>query len=258
MVALESLEFGAGRPVIILHGLFGSARNWATIARRLGESRRAIALDLRNHGGSPWTDAMDYPAMAADVRDAIAPFGRSAVVGHSMGGKTAMTLALLYPGLVERLAVVDIAPVAYSGRHHGDYIRAMRGLDLSHVSRRAEAEAGLKAGIPDPALRAFLLQNLVIGETGGPGWRLNLAALERALPDIMGWPEDLLAGRRYDGPVQVLAGERSDYVHPEHHDRIRAYFPRAEIVAVPAAGHWPHAEQPEAFLRLLQPFLESG
>jgi esterase len=252
MASLASLEHGAGRPLIILHGLFGSARNWTTIVRRLGERRRAIALDLRNHGASPWTHDMDYPAMAEDVREVIAPFGRSAVLGHSMGGKAAMTLALLYPGLVERLVVVDIAPVAYAGRSHGDYIRAMQEADLS-VERRAQVEEQLRDGVPDPALRAFLLQNLV-SEEGGMRWRLNLDVLLDHMDEIMGWPDDV-AGRRYDGPTLFLAGETSDYVRPEYHDRIKALFPQAEIRTVPKAGHWPHAEQTETFLRMVEEFL---
>ncbi len=252
MVSLASLEHGAGRPLVILHGLFGSARNWATMARRLGEGRRVIALDLRNHGGSPWTDEMDYPAMAADVRDIIAPFGRSAVLGHSMGGKTAMTLALLYPGLVERLVVADIAPVAYSGRSHDAYIRTMQRADLS-VERRAQVEEQLRNGVPDPSLRAFLLQNLVSND-GGMRWRLNLDALLDHMDEIMGWPEQT-EGRRYEGPTLFLAGERSDYVRPEHHDRIRTLFPQAEIRTVPGAGHWMHAEQPERFLQMVEEFI---
>ncbi len=258
MVALEHLDFGAGRPLVILHGLFGSARNWSTIARRLAEQRRVVAVDQRNHGGSPWLDEMTYPALAGDIRDLIAPFGRSAVLGHSMGGKAAMTLALLYPGLVERLVVVDIAPVAYSGRQHGETIRAMQGIDLPALRRRSEVEEALRGGVDDPAIRAFLLQNLVTDEAGHMRWRLNLDVLARALPDIMGWPEELLAGRRYDGPVLILTGERSDYVRPEHHAAISSYFPAARLEAVPDSGHWPHAEQPETFLRLLQPFLQSG
>lgn len=252
MVMLSSLEHGSGRPVVILHGLFGSARNWATVVRRLGQHRRAIALDLRNHGASPWTPDMDYLAMAEDLRDAIAPLGRSAVVGHSMGGKTAMTLALLYPGLVERLAVVDIAPVAYGGRSHGDYIRAMQQADLA-VERRAQVEEQLRAGIPDPALRAFLLQNLVT-EHGRLRWRLNLDGLREHMDEIMGWPPQT-EGRRYDGPTLFLAGETSDYIRPEHHDRITALFPRADIKTIAGAGHWPHAEQPERFLEMLEDFL---
>ncbi len=253
MVALASLEFGAGRPLVILHGLFGSARNWATVARRLGEDRRAIALDLRNHGGSPWTAEMDYEAMAADLREAVAPLGRCGVLGHSMGGKAAMTLALLYPGLVERLVVVDIAPVAYSGRSHGDYIRAMKAVDFARVERRAEVEEQLRAGVPDPSLRAFLLQN-VVSDEAGLRWRINLDALGANMEAIMGWPA-ACDGRRYDGPTLFLAGEASDYVRPEHHGRIAALFPRAEIRTIAGAGHWPHAEKPEAFVAELERFL---
>lgn len=252
MVALSALEFGAGRPLVILHGLFGSARNWSTVARRLGERRRAIALDLRNHGGSPWSAGMDYPAMADDVRDVVAPFGRSAVLGHSMGGKAAMTLALLYPGLVERLIVVDIAPVAYPRRAHLDYIAAMRAADL-RVERRAQVEEQLRDGVPDPDLRAFLLQNLVSGD-GALRWRLNLEALADHMDEIMGWPA-AVQSRRYDGPTLFLAGGASDYVRPEYHDAIRAHFPRAEIDAIPGAGHWLHAEQPVAFLARVEAFL---
>lgn len=258
MLALERLEFGAGRPLVILHGLFGAARNWATIGRRLGEQRHVVALDQRNHGGSPWVEDMTYPTLAGDVRDVIAPLGRSAVLGHSMGGKAAMTLALLYPGLVERLVVVDIAPVAYGGRHHGGYIRAMQEADLSAVRRRSEVEEMLRDSIEDPAIRAFLMQNLAPAEDGGMRWRLNLDVLAGAIPDIMGWPGEALAGRRYEGPVLVLIGGRSDYVQPEHHARIRNYFPQARTESLPECGHWPHAEQPESFLRLLQPFLQSG
>jgi pimeloyl-ACP methyl ester carboxylesterase len=258
MVALNSLEFGTGRPLVILHGLFGSARNWASIARALSDHHRVIALDQRNHGLSPWSDEMDYPALAADLRDAVAPLGRCALVGHSMGGKAAMTFALLYPGLVERLAVVDIAPVSYIGRQHGDTIRAMRALDLSSVTRRAEVEEALRSDVDDPSIRAFLLQNLEPAPEGGMRWRLNLAVLQHALPTIMDWPEPVVAGRHYDGPTLFLAGGRSDYITPEAQPAIRGYFPRARLETMPASGHWPHAEQPETFLGLLRSFLQSG
>lgn len=252
MPTLASLEYGTGRPLFILHGLFGSARNWSTIARRLGERRHAVALDLRNHGSSPWTGDMDYPAMAADVRDAIAPLGRAAVLGHSMGGKAAMTLALLYPGLVERLVVVDIAPVAYAARSHGEFIRAMQAADLS-VERRAQVEAQLRGGVPDAALRAFLLQNLV-SEDGTMRWRLNLDVLLAHMDEIMGWPEET-AGRHYDGPTLFLVGGTSDYIRPEYHDRMRTLFPKAEIRTIEGAGHWPHAEQPDRFVEMVENFL---
>lgn len=254
MVRLSALEFGAGRPVVILHGLFGSARNWATVARSLGETRRAIALDLRNHGESPWAEDMSYAAMAGDVRDVIAPLGRCAVIGHSMGGKVAMVLALLYPGLVERLVVVDIAPVAYGPRRHADYIAAMQAADLG-VARRAQVGAQLRDGIPEDELRAFLLQNLVRDEHG-MRWRLNLDVLADHMGEIMGWPADL-AGARYDGPTLFVTGAESDYVRPEHHDTMHALFPQARIVTIAGAAHWLHAQQPQRFVDEVEKFLAS-
>ncbi len=255
MVSLSSLDFGAGRPVVILHGLFGSARNWSTVARSLGRTRHAIALDLRNHGESPWAADMSYRAMAADVRDVIAPLGRCAVIGHSMGGKVAMALALLYPGLVERLVVVDIAPVAYGPRRHADYIEAMRAADLG-VVRRAQVGAQLRDGIPDDDLRAFLLQNLVRDTQGGMRWRLNLDVLAEHMGEIMGWPAEL-AEARYDGPTLFVTGAESDYVRPEHHAAIRTLFPRVRIVAIAEAGHWLHAQQSQRFVAEVEAFLNS-
>lgn len=253
-VSLAATEYGEGKPVAILHGLFGSARNWASIAQRLAARHRVIVFDLRNHGASPWADAMDYPAMAEDVRATMAERGyrRFAVIGHSMGGKAAMTLALTEPAAVERLIVVDIAPTAAPAPFLG-HIRAMRALDLATVTRRRDADAGLAAAIPDPAMRVFLLQSLVFGDSA-PRWQLNLAALEAALPAIGGFPE-LLSGTHYDGPTLFIAGGRSDLLPPDAEPAIRAFFPRAAIERIADAGHWVQAEQPAAFLTLVEPFL---
>ncbi len=258
---LTHTEHGTdGPPVMILHGLLGSARNWTAIAKRLGASRRVFALDLRNHGGSPWADDMTYSAMAEDVRGFMAGRGLSgaAVIGHSMGGKAAMTLALEHGELVERLVVVDIAPVAYAHGTFMPYVHAMRAVDPSAATRRGEVEERLRDAVPDPNVRAFLLQNLVSdGDGGGLRWRVNLAAIEADMSDIMGFPAPE-AGRTYDGPTLFLAGERSDYIRPEHHDAIRRLFPNAEIEAVPGAGHWVHAERPDAFLEQVTAFLGEG
>src|SRR5579864_2153866 len=180
---------GGGAPVAVLHGLFGSGRNWATAARRLAAHRRVVTLDLRNHGSSPWADAMDYQALAEDVIATLRTLGPEqwALIGHSMGGKAAMVAALSSPDFVERLVVVDIAPVLYRTHHHG-HVRAMRGLDLSRIKRRGEADAALACAVPDAAERSFLLQNLVFSETGEPRWRLNLAAIEAGMSDLVGWP----------------------------------------------------------------------
>ncbi|HET6520178.1 MAG TPA: alpha/beta fold hydrolase [Geminicoccaceae bacterium] len=251
---------GGGPPVVILHGLLGSARNWQAIAKRLAaDGRHVFALDLRNHGASPWAEPMTYPAMAEDVRRFMARHGPdgAAVIGHSMGGKVAMALALAHGGLVGRLIVVDIAPVPYAHGTFLPYVRAMRAVDPSGVTRRGEVEERLRDAVPDQSVRAFLLQNLV-GDNGGLRWRVNLAAIEADMGDVMGFPAPEDAGRVYDGPTLFLAGERSDYVRPEHHAAIRRLFPGATIETVPGAGHWVHAEQPQRFIERALAFLGAG
>jgi len=253
-IALTAGEYGQGKPVGILHGLFGAARNWAGIARHLAQRHRVIAFDLRNHGTSPWADTMDYPEMAEDVRVAMRARGHRgyALIGHSMGGKVAMTAALTAPAEIERLVVVDIAPVVYQGSHLG-YVQAMCGLDLAAVTRRGDADKALAGAIPDPAERAFLLQNLVLGD-GPPRWRPNLAAIEAALPALSGFPA-VPSGTVYGGPTLFIAGENSDYVCPDYETEIAGLFPNARVVSIASAGHWVQAEQPDAFLAAVKPFL---
>lgn len=253
-IELAAAEYGAGPPVLVLHGLFGSGRNWASIAQKLAVSHRVFALDLRNHGASPWAESMGYAEMAEDVRAFATArgLGRLAVIGHSMGGKTAMMLALGNPELVERLVVVDVVP-ARNPPTLLTYVRAMRALDLGRVRRRADADAPLTEAVPDAAVRAFLLQNLVI-EGDRTSWRLNLAAIERGMAELAGFPA-VRAGSAYAGPTLFVAGARSDYVRPEHEPTIRRLFPRARIERVAEAGHWVHAERPDAFLAVVAPFL---
>ena len=248
IVPLAAVEYGAGPPLAILHGLFGSSRNWASMAQRLAAHHRVIAIDLRNHGASPWAETMDYREMADDVRATLQARGydRFALLGHSMGGKVAMTAALDHGAAVERLIVADIAPIL-------DRVKAMRGLDLANIKRRSVADAALAPMIPDPAERAFLLQNLILEESQAR-WRLNLEAIEREMPRLVGFPA-IQAGRTYDGPSLFVAGDRSDYLRPEHEPAIRRLFPKAEIANIDNAGHWLHAEQPAAFLAVVEAFL---
>jgi esterase len=251
---LHATEYGSGPPLAILHGLFGSGRNWASIAKRLAAHHRVIAFDLRNHGASPWAATMAYDEMADDVCASLTALGcnRFALLGHSMGGKVAMLAALRDPEAVERLVVADIAPVAYQPRHLG-MIQAMRSLDLAGVRRRAEADARLAQAVPDPAERAFLLQNLVF-DGGAMRWRINLEAIERAMPVLVGFPP-LPSGTTYKGSTLFIGGGHSDYLRPEHEPQIRRLFPRARIARIAKAGHWLHAETPQAFLDLVEPFL---
>lgn len=247
---LRSVRMGQGAPVVLLHGLFGSAANWGRIQRRLAETHDVLALDLRNHGASPHDPAMTYPRMADDVAETLAAAGleAAAVLGHSMGGKAAMQLALARPGLVTRLIVGDVAPVRYPP-HFDTIAAAMLRIPLAPGLTRADASAALEPAVPDTALRGFLLQNLRFGDP--PAWRIGLSEIAAAMPDISDWP----GSGTYDGPVLVLRGERSDYILPEHRALFRALFPHARFATLRGAGHWLHADAPDAFLETIRPFL---
>ncbi|MEL6266271.1 MAG: alpha/beta fold hydrolase [Pseudomonadota bacterium] len=255
-VALPISRFDgpAGTPLVIAHGLFGQGRNFASIAKRLAERRPVATLDMRNHGDAPHDDAMTYPAMAADLAAAIAAVGAPAVLlGHSMGGKAAMALALSRPDLLAGLVVADIAPVAYDHQEHGSIVAAMRALDLAAIDRRSTAERALAAAISNPGIRAFIVQNLAVGG-GAARWRPNLPVIEASMPAILGFPADL-PEPAFEGPTLFLHGGASDYVTPACHGRIRALFPDAEITALAGAGHWLHAEQPGPFVETLETWL---
>lgn len=249
---LHAVETGRGDPVVLLHGLFGSARNLGVVQRALAPRFRVIALDLRNHGASPHAAEMDYPLMAADVletltaRDALP----AVLIGHSMGGKTAMLAALTRPDAVSRLVVGDIAPVPYV---HGNerIIAALRALPLSPGLTRAAADAALAGTVPEPSIRGFLLQNLALGEH--PHWRIGLTEIAGAIPALEGW--EAPAAVRYDGPTLFVSGALSDYVRPGDRPAIRALFPRARFVALKNASHWLHADNPSGFISVLEGFL---
>ena len=239
-------------PVVIAHGLYGSGRNWGVIARRLADSRQVIAVDMRNHGDSAWTETHSYPEMAEDLAEVMGALGRPAdLVGHSMGGKAAMMLALTHPGVLRRLVVADIAPVTYT-HSQLPYIHAMRAVDLGQVTRRSEAESQLAEQGVGASLQSFFTQSLDIA---GKRWKLNLDALERAMPDIMGFPETAAS---WDGSALFLTGAESDYVGPEHRETIRARFPRARFAKIPGAGHWLHAEKPREFEASVRAFLDAA
>lgn len=211
-----------------------------------------MTVDMRNHGHSPRTDRHRYPEMAADLAEVIkAHGGRADVLGHSMGGKAAMMLALTRPDLVNRLIVADIAPVAYT-HSQAHLIAAMQALDLTSLSRRSEADRALAADVQDRAVRAFLLQSLDFAASP-VRWRLNLDTLNAEMPWILGWP-DMKTGP-FTGPALFLAGAASDYVQLGHRPTIKALFPNARLAKIPDAGHWLHAEKPKAFEAAVRAFL---
>jgi pimeloyl-ACP methyl ester carboxylesterase len=252
---LHAIERGAGPPLVILHGLLGAAQNWGGFTQKLAPHHRVIALDLRNHGRSPWSAVMDYPAMAEDVRLTLDEMGieRAALLGHSMGGKAAMAFAFAHPERLSRLIVADIAPVTYPPQQL-PLIAAMRGLDVARLPGRQAADAALAAAVPDAFVRGFLLQNLTAEPAGGYRWRANVAVLEAAMPAIAGFPEP---DRVHGGPTLFIRGGASDYVPPAAEPRIRALFPDLRLVTIPNAGHYLHVERPAEFLAAVETFLVS-
>jgi esterase len=238
-------------PLLIVHGLFGSGRNWGAIARRLSGTRDVVTVDMRNHGDSLRMPAQGYPEMAEDLAQVIAAEGRAMdVLGHSMGGKAAMQLALTRPDLVNRLIVADIAPVAY-GHDQSKHIHAMRALPLTGPMTRGEADRRLQATVDDPSLRAFFLQSLDL-KSDPPRWKLNLDVLEAEMARIVGWPG---TGGHFDGRTLFLTGAESHYVRPEHREAIKVLFPKARFAKLPGAGHWLHAEKPREFAETVEVFL---
>ena len=241
---------GAGKPpLVLLHGMLGSSRNWQTAGKDLAEKFWVLAVDLRNHGASPHAEDMSYATMIDDVlawMDAQ-QIGRAAVLGHSMGGKIAMLLACRHAGRVERLIVVDTAPRDYFWVAHRQEFAAMNELDLAHLKSRAEAELRFEGRVNDWAMRKFLTTNLERDATGRWRWLVDLPAITAALPELEKNP--LAAGDRFAGPALFIAGGKSGYVRAEDHAAILSHFPAARIETIAEAGHNPHMERREEFVR---------
>ncbi len=247
----------SGERVVFLHGLFGQGKNFTQVAKALQPELMSLLVDLPNHGRSSWTDHVDYAEMA----DAVADFVRSDfaadgpvhLVGHSMGGKVAMVLALRHPELIDRLVVVDITPGDSDGAGEFEHLLgSLASIDLATIDRRSEADEALQDKIPSPTIRGFLLQNLRAGADDRYTWQANLAVLRRDLATIGAFPD---VDTTFDHPVLWLAGETSPYVQEEDEARMRELFPRTRLVTVKGAGHWVHSEQPKAFVSALRVFL---
>jgi pimeloyl-ACP methyl ester carboxylesterase len=245
-----------GSPIVFCHGLFGQGRNWTQIAKAFASDHRSVLVDLPHHGRSPWQEHFDFLEIADQVADLLSKDEPVTLVGHSLGGKVAMVLALRHSELVERLCVVDVSPVGYgSGTEFAGYIRAMQDLDLGSLRQRGDAEAALEEAVPNPTVRGFLLQNL---RREGDSWRwqVNLDVLGEELAEVTDWPEERLAGAApYEGPVLWVAGGRSSYVREEYAEAMDRWFPHNRRVTVKNAGHWVHSEQPQIFVEVLGQFM---
>lgn len=253
-LAYQTYGSSENEPLIVVHGLFGFGRNWHSLAKQWAEHYHVFNIDLRNHGQSPWADAMDYDAMAADLATFLHErnLEKAHWLGHSMGGKAVMWLALQQPHYVKRLVAVDIAPVSYA--HSGrfiPFIEAMQKMPVATLKHRSEADAILAETIPTLGIRQFLLQNLVSTETGFR-WRLNLSALATHLDTIVAFPA---TNATFTSPTLFIGGAQSDYLAPIYHDDVYRLFPQAHITLLPDAGHWVNVDAPQALLTQVTDFL---
>lgn len=250
---LHYKKFGEGEPLFILHGLFGSSDNWMTIAKQLAQSYEVILVDLRNHGESPHSDQWNYPVMAQDIYQLAQKldYNHSNLIGHSMGGKIGMTLAGSYSGFLDKLVVADIAPRAYPIRHR-KFIDGLLSINLHQIESRKDAEIALSVYVQEAGIRQFLLKNLTRESEGGFKWKLNLEVINNHLENV---GEATYPSSKIDTPTLFIRGINSDYVTDDDILEIRSYYSNSKVETIGNAGHWLHAEQPEAFLKTVMDFL---
>ena len=242
-------------PLLIIPGLFGSTANWRSVARSLGENYPVWVIDQRNHGRSPHADSNTYTDMCSDLLKFLDQHSLSQIVlcGHSMGGKVAMLFSLSHPDRVAGLVVLDIAPVVYK-HSHAPFLEELMRIDLSSLKSRSQADRALQMAIPDTGTRLFLLQNLT-GSAGQYRWRINLPVLHQYMKDITGFPSKLIENLKYENATIFFDGEHSDYLQASHHPLIVKLFAHARFASIANAGHWLHAEQPEAVVSVIGTFL---
>jgi len=258
----------AGPPMVIVHGLYGSGDNWVSIARELSDHFEVFVVDQRNHGQSPHSEVHNYPALRDDLKQFLDDHGieKAVLIGHSMGGKTIMAFAMSWPERVQSLISVDIAPRPYhdlalnshQAANHAQMIDAMLALDLTGMESREEVDQALSTEIGSDRVRSFLLKNVQRNDEGQFYWRINLRALRDNLDKIMDGLDTekvIKMGGITGFPALFVSGERSDYIRAEDHQLIRSIFPVADVVTIPNAGHWVHAEQPTLLIKTIKYFL---
>ncbi len=244
---------GKGNPLVILHGLFGTLDNWGGQVKALSEHFQVYAVDLRNHGLSPWNAQMDYPSMRDDLVEFLDDhqLDQIMLLGHSMGGKAAMQLALDHPQRIRKLIIVDIAPVRYAA-NHDEVFKGLFNVDLNHIQSRSEADQALAEYIDEAGVRQFLLKNLYRDQQHF-AWRMNLNGLNKSYDDIAEAPD---SHGHYQGATMFIKGGSSNYIQESHRGAIMKHFPNAIARIMDGVGHWPHAEKPAAFTKLLLRFLQ--
>lgn len=253
-------KLGQGKPLIILHGLYGMSDNWLTVARMLSDTFTLWLPDLRNHGRSPRSETHTYEAMAADMYEFIDThrIENPIILGHSMGGKVVMKLVDQYPTLTDKICIVDIAPVNYSEfstieiKQHQHIIDSLLKLDLTKIVKREDADAMLAEYIKENKLRAFLLKNLHRNENNDFDWLVNLPVLKTSLPHIIngfdGWNQKVIS----HVDAYFIKGELSAYIRKDFEAIIQHIFPNNQIISVPNSGHWVHADNTTYFVKIIK------
>ncbi len=249
---LHYKELGEGKPLVILHGLFGTSDNWQTHAKKLGEYYRVILVDQRNHGHSPWSEDFTYEHLADDLERLIIHLGidQFTLIGHSMGGKTAMYYSQKYPTRLEKMVIVDIGIKQYP-MHHNEIIKGIKSLDLTTISSRSVAEQAMIPFVDSYGVRQFLLKNLYWVEKGKLAWRMNVDVLEREMEEILAPIPNIEVWT----PTLFLRGAMSNYILDEDWDAIEEIFPDATLETIENAGHWVHSEQPDEFIEKVLGFI---
>ena len=250
---LNFRKLGAGQPIIILHGVFGSSDNWQTLGKVFAEKFKVYLVDLRNHGNSPHSDEFSYKLMMEDIIELMDDEGIDSahILGHSMGGKVAMHLATHFSNRLLKLIVVDIAPKYYAP-HHQQIFDGFHSVDLASLQSRKDADNQMSKVISNMGVRLFILKNLNRDKDGNFSWKLNVDAIEKAIEEVGSSIED---GVSFDGETLFIAGGKSDYIKPDDHSLIKSYFPAANIETVSGAGHWVHAEKPDELSQLVMTFM---
>ncbi len=254
MEALNYKKYGDGEAIIILHGLFGMLDNWKTFGRMLSQDYAVYLVDQRNHGSSPHADSHTYADMATDLKEWMNAVGivEAHIMGHSMGGKTAMTFALEFPEKAMSMISVDMGVISYKG-HHDQYFKAMRSLPIEKISTRSEAEEHLRKLIPDKAIRLFIMKNIHRMRDGSYEWKFNLAQLYEDYEEIL---RGLETDKQYLKEALFIRGIQSGYIKDGDLSGIKGYFPQAELISM-NTGHWVHAEKPKELLQVVKTFLQS-
>ncbi len=250
---------GNGPTILLIHGLFGSRQTLGSLAHHLKNNFQVLSPSLRNHGDSPWLKGMDYHNHAQDLLKLMDQenIQKAHIIGHSMGGKAAMALALLHPSRCHSMVALDIAPVTYPDTYLDAYIQYLKKIPLDKIQTREDADTILKENIPEKSIRSFLLTNLVHSENTYH-WRCNLEELYKSRENIFGFSTPELNTNQYTGPAMFLYSETSSYLLPKHIPTIEMYFPNSQQKAIKEAGHWIHADQPEQVLEELQSFLSTN